>query len=311
MVAGAPGRAWGLDKQGAAHGGQVEGDEAGGFDIEGSVTMGVSLANATYAARPDNTGLALMRYAAHVDVDLLGPTLSVPLDLNLFTDRHRQGAGKLAPSELDVISGLTSTWRAGPGSIELGSRVEHDRPVGSTSVVLPDGTSGRSTFTQTYADARARYLYSLARAAPGLAAALGEGDVSGAATLGWFAYNPSYAARPDNTGLALFRYGARVELSLWHDYLSFGLDGTLFTDRRSRPLAPSELDLTPEVIVHVAPFEVHLAYERDMPLNEPPGLPLDQPRLVQSFVYLLGVWSFDLVHEPIKPLESRGQVVSP
>jgi hypothetical protein len=56
---------------------------------------------------------------------------------------------------------------------------------------------------------------------------------------------------------------------------------------------------------------VHLAYERDMPLNEPPGLPLDQPRLVQSFVYLLGVWSFDLVHEAVKPLESRGQVVSP
>lgn len=306
----APATCFALDKQGSAHGGQFDAEGSDDFDIEGSISLGVSLYNPTYAARPDNTGLALFRYAAHADIDLIGTKLSVPLDLNVFTDRKRAGLEKFMPSELDVIGGLSSTWGLGPGAIEFGSRVEHDRPVDSEPVDLPDGTRGKSTFTQTYVDARARYLYSLAKVVPGLASALGEGDISGALTLGWFAYNPSYAARPDNTGLALFRYGARVELSIWHDYLSFGLDSTMFTDRHVQPLRPSELDLTPELIVHLAPFEAHLAYERDMPLTRSKELPPNQPQLVQSFIYLLGVWNFDLLHET-KPMQTRGHIVSP
>jgi hypothetical protein len=107
--------------------------------------------------------------------------------------------------------------------------------------------------------------------------------------LGWFAYNRTYFARPDNTGLALFRYGLHVELSTFGDVVSLGLDATMFTDRHAaNPLRPSELDITPELIFHHPPFELHLAYEAD--------LPIDQGSYKQQFLYALGVWSFDLVH---------------
>ncbi|MDB4989718.1 MAG: hypothetical protein JWN04_4896 [Myxococcaceae bacterium] len=280
-----------LDKQGSAHGGGVGGEDTG-VHVSGSLMLGTALYNPSYAARPDNSGIALMRYAAHFDLDLIGRRLSIPVDVNLFSDRESRAVKKLSPSELDIISGLTSTWSVGPGAVELGSRVEHDRAVDR------HGTS------QTYVDARARYLYSLSALVPGLSGVLREGDISGWATLGWFAYNPSYFARPDNTGVALLRYAYHVELSMYRDLVSLGVDTTFFTDKRARdPLRPSELDLTPELIVHLHAFEVHLAYERDMSI--------DHPGLVQHFLYALAVWSFTgLSHNPA-PFEQRGQVASP
>src|SRR6476469_9475654 len=112
-----------LDKQGSAHGGEVGGDEAKGFNVSGALMLGSALVNPTYAARPDNSGIALFRYALHADIDLLGRTLSVPLDVNLFTDRTRKGGLVFAPTELDVISGLTTTHALGKGDVELGARV--------------------------------------------------------------------------------------------------------------------------------------------------------------------------------------------
>ena len=291
LLAAQPRRAFALDKQGSAHGGQVGGDEVD-FDIEGAFMMGIAIVNPSYAARPDNTGLALMRYALHADIDLIGRKLSIPLDVNLFTDRERKGAKKLSPTELDVITGLTTTNRLTKGlDLELGARVEHDRPV------------DRGGFTQTYADVRGRALYSLAEVVPGLRRDLVDGDVSGYFGLGWFAINPTYAARPDNTGNALFRYAGHAELSVWKDRLSLGFDATFFTDRREGAFTPSELDATYEIIGHEGRYEVHLAYERDMPI--------DRGGYVQSFVYALFVYSFDLIHDPEKPIESRGQIISP
>lgn len=282
-----------LDKQGSAHGGQVgqPGDEDR-FDIEGALMMGIALVNPSYAARPDNSGLTLMRYALHADIDLIGRKLSVPLDVSLFTDRERPGANKLTPTELDVITGLTTTSRLTTGlDLELGARVEHDRPV------------DRGGFTQTYADVRSRVLYSLAQVSPGIHRDLASGDISGYVGLGWFAVNPSYAARPDNTGNALLRYAARTELSVWRDRVSLGFDATFFTDRRERALVPSELDATYELIGHEGRYELHLAYERDTPI--------DRAGKVQSFVYALFAFSFDLMHAPETPVESRGTIVSP
>jgi hypothetical protein len=87
------------------------------------------------------------------------------------------------------------------------------------------------------------------------------------------------------------------------DLFSAGIDATMFTDRETNALRASELDLTPELIVHTAPWEFHLAYERDMPV--------DRDGLIQSYVYALAVWSFDIKHGAEKPLEDRGQVLSP
>lgn len=281
-----------LDKQGSAHAGAVGGDADEGFDLSGALTLGSAIANKTYAARPDNSGKALMRYAAHADVDLLGRKLSIPLDVNVFTDRERKGALVFAPTELDVIAGLTTTFGAGFGDLELGARVERDMPV------------DRGGFSQTYVDGRARYLYSLATRVPALGRALADGDLSGHFTLGTFAVNPSYAARPDNSGLSLFRYAGHTELSVFHDLYSIGVDATLFTDRRAENVvAPSELDLTYEVILREAPWELHLAYERDMPV--------DRGGLVQSFVYALVVFGFDLKKPVPGPLETRATIPSP
>ncbi|MBK7857123.1 MAG: hypothetical protein IPJ65_00610 [Archangiaceae bacterium] len=267
-----------LDKQGGPRS-DSEGPQYQGFNFSGAVMLGASLYNPTYGARPDNTGLALFRYAAHFDVDLLGPLLSIPIDLNMFTDRTRSGAELFAPTEFDVIAGVTSTQDLGPISMEEGVRVEHDRPV------------DQGTFTQTYVDARVRGIF-----------AAGE-HVSGWATLGCFLFNPTYAARPDNTGLAFLRYGLHAELSLFHDLFSIGLDAVMFTDRQVSFMMPSELDLTPELIFHWAPFEVHLAYERDMPL--------DRGGLTQQFVYVLAAWSFDVDTPAERAFTDRNSVHSP
>jgi hypothetical protein len=278
----APRAALALDKQGSAHGGQVGGDTKE-VNVSGSAMLGLSLYNPTYAARPDNSGLALFRYAGHFDVDLIGRYLSIPIDVNLWTDRQRRKLGALAPSELDLIGGLTSTLGVSQGfDLELGARVETDRP------------ADRGGLTQTYVDARARLLYSL-DAMPGMehfSDRLGDGDVSGYATLGWFAINPSYAARPDNSGIALLRYGLHSEIASWQRHLAFGGDATLFTDRHYRGVIPSELDVTADLIGRLDPFEAHLAYERDMPV--------DRGGKVQSLLYVLLVWSFDL-HDMLHP----------
>jgi hypothetical protein len=273
--------AWALDKQGSAHGGQV-GGSAKEFNVSGSATLGASLYNPTYAARPDNTGLALFRYALHLDVDLLGRYLSIPIDVNVFTDRLRHKFAVFAPSELDLIGGLTSTNGLAKGlDLEIGARVENDRPV------------DRGMYNQLYADVRARLLYSLATISPGLGQNLADGDVSGYATLGWFAVNPTYAARPDNSGRALFRYVAHSELGVWHKQLALGADGTFFSDSKAKnPVRPSELDITGELIGRYDPFELHFAYERDMPI--------DQGGLVQSLLYVIVAYGFDF-HDALHP----------
>lgn len=264
-----------LDKQGSAHGGAVGGEETG-FGISGNLTLGSSLINPSYAARPDNTGLALFRYAGHADIDLFGRYLSIPLDVNFFTDRERPGARIFGPTEFDVIAGLTSTHTLTRAlDLELGARAERDMAL------------DRGSYSQTYADVRSRLLYSLAAASPSLPSSLHGGNISGSLTLGWFAYNPTYAARPDNSGIAAFRYATHTEMSVWKNRFALGIDATFFSNRRATNIfSPTELDLTYEVILREAPFSMHLAYERDMPL--------DQGGLVQSFVYASLGYDFDL-----------------
>jgi hypothetical protein len=271
-------RSYALDKQGSAHAGQLSGPDSG-FGLSGSVLFGAAIYNPTYAARPDNTGHALLRLASHLDVDLIGSRLSIPIDFNFFSDRDRPGWGKLAPSEFDVISGVTSTWPLGPTALELGVRGEGDFPV------------DRGTTTQSYMDARAKWMFSAGGFAPDLREALAGGDIGGSATLGWFIVNPSYAARPDNSGRALLRYGLHASISYTPRFF-FAFDATFFTDRHENAIVPSECDITPELGVNIVDgLAAHLAYERDMPL--------DRDGITQHFVMLYVSWDITLVpHEP-------------
>jgi hypothetical protein len=243
-----------LDKQGSAHGGQLGGADSG-FAMSGNLLFGAAIYNPTYAARPDNTGHALLRLAGHLDVDLIGSRLSIPIDVNFFSDRDLPGLDKLTPSEFDIISGLTSTWPIDRSALEFGVRAEGDFPV------------DRGTKTQSYVDTRARYLFSLGAYVPGVHDALAGGDITAAATLGWFIWNPTYAARPDNTGRALFRYGFHTGISYTPRFF-FSFDAMFFTDRHENPVGPSELDITFEVGSNIVDsLGLHLAYERDMPID--------------------------------------------
>ena len=255
-----------LDKQGAAH----KGDSVGqGFGVSGSVFLGALPINPSYAARPDNTGRALLRAGAHLDVDLIGHRLFIPIDLNVFTDRGRP----LVPSELDLIGGVATTWPVWRGDLEVGVRGEHDRSVDQ---------AGKA---QTYGDVRARYSLSAAELWPGLGSALREGDLSGWLAAGWFFYNPSYFARPDNTGRALLRYVAHAALSVWKRRVSFVADANFFSDRQTDGVSPTELDLTLEIVLAHGPWDLHFAYERDMPL--------DRGGLVQQMGMIVAGWSFE------------------
>lgn len=104
-------------------------------------------------------------------------------------------------------------------------------------------------------------------------------------TLGGFVVNPSFPARPDNSGRALLRYATHVEVELTKVF-GAGVDATFFSDRRAKnPVAPSELDFTAEAIARLRKVETHLAYERDMPV--------DRGGLVQQLLYLSFVVAFD------------------
>jgi hypothetical protein len=263
-----------LDKQGSAHAGELGGG-SGGASLSGSLSLGAAFYNPSYAARPDNSGHVLMRFAPHLDLDLIGERLSIPVDVNVFSDRDQSGLGKLRPSELDVISGLTSTWPlASWVGVELGVRGERDMPVDEKGLV------------QSYGDARLRLLYALSTLFPGLGRSLANGVVQGSFTYGWFALNSSYAARPDNSGLALFRYGTHFELVPFSNRIGLGVDLTSFTDRQRAALRPSEIDVAPELIARFSPFELTVVYERDMPV--------DQSGLVQQLALAYVGWSFDL-----------------
>lgn len=263
-----------LDKQGSAHGGKVAGDDHG-MALSGSVLVGVAVYNPSYAARPDNSGHALLRVAPHFDFDLVGRHLSIPLDVNVFTDRDRHGLKVMLPSELDVITGLTSTWPlSAVTAVEIGARFERDMPV------------DRGRYTQSYVDARTRLLYSLAPVWSGLDAALGGGGMSGTCTLGWFAYNPSYAARPDNTGRALLRYQLGLSVDALRHRFAVGVDLTSFSDRTTNGARPTELDLTPSISYRWGAALLQLAYERDMPL--------DRSGLVQQLLIAAAAFDFSL-----------------
>jgi hypothetical protein len=276
-----------LDKQSSAHGGQLSGADHG-FALSGNLLLGAAVINPSYAARPDNTGHALLRAAAHFDIDLIGSRLSIPVDINMFTDRDRAGGRKLVPSELDIITGLTSTWSIDRMAIEFGARFEGDFP------------ADRGGYSQSYVDVRTRLLFALSAFEPAVHDALLGGDVTGALTLGVFAYNPTYAARPDNTGIALFRYAINLNMQLTERFF-LGFDATFFTDRERGIVVPTECDITPAIGVHILEgLNVNLAYERDMPI--------DRGDYVQQLLFVQLSWDFTIYEADHYPRSTLTQL---
>lgn len=204
----------------------------------------------------------------------------IPIDVNLFTDCDAPSG---RPSEVDLIAGVASTATVPGGKGELGVRGEWD--------TTGDGRATGSR-SQSYLDVRGRYLSSLAPHLRSLDSALAGGDVAGWLTLGWFAWNPIYYARPDNSGRALLRYAAHLDVSFWRHHFSLFVDATSFTDRTVNALRPSELDLTVGAAFAAGNWGAMIAYERDMPVDG------RGTGLVQHMLMAQGSWAFAW-HRPL------------
>ena len=82
-----------------------------------------------------------------------------------------------------------------------------------------------------------------------------------------FAHNPSFAARPDNTGLVGLRHMLHLETDLYKQYLTFYTDQNFFSDRTNGWIELSEWDGTYALTGVLGHFGWRLQYERDSPFD--------------------------------------------
>ncbi len=84
---------------------------------------------------------------------------------------------------------------------------------------------------------------------------------------GAFMNNPSFAARPDNSGLVGLRHMIHLETDIYKEYLQFYTDQNFFSDRRAGWISLSEWDAVFAFTGTVRNWGWRLQYERDAPLD--------------------------------------------
>ena len=84
---------------------------------------------------------------------------------------------------------------------------------------------------------------------------------------GAFVKNPSFAARPDNTGLVGMRHMLHLETDIYKQYLTFYTDQNFFSDRTDGWIKLTEWDGTFAFTGVLNRFNWRLQYERDAPLD--------------------------------------------
>jgi hypothetical protein len=82
-----------------------------------------------------------------------------------------------------------------------------------------------------------------------------------------FVSNPSFTARPDNTGLVGLRHMLHLETDLYKQYLTFYTDQNFFSDRTQSWIVLSEWDMTYAFTGLVDRWGWRIQYERDAPLD--------------------------------------------
>jgi len=82
-----------------------------------------------------------------------------------------------------------------------------------------------------------------------------------------FVKNPTFAARPDNTGLIGMRYMLHLETDLYKQYLTFYTDQNFASDRTQSWLVLSEWDQTYALTGLLDRWSWRIQYERDAPLD--------------------------------------------
>ena len=84
---------------------------------------------------------------------------------------------------------------------------------------------------------------------------------------GVFMINPTFAARPDNTGLVGLRQMIHLETDLYKEYLQFYTDQNFFSDRQKSWIVLSEWDTVFAFTGNIHNWGWRLQYERDAPLD--------------------------------------------
>lgn len=104
-----------------------------------------------------------------------------------------------------------------------------------------------------------------------------------------FASNPTFAARPDNTGLVGLRYMLHLETDLYKQYLTFYTDQNFFSDRTNGWIELSEWDGTYALTGVVSHFSYRLQYERDASI--------DRRGITQAYADVLATMKFQAVQD--------------
>lgn len=94
-----------------------------------------------------------------------------------------------------------------------------------------------------------------------------ESLFAGYVLTGVFAKNPSFAARPDNSGLVGLRHMLHLETDIYKQYLTFYTDQNFFSDRTNGWIELSEWDGTYALTGVAGHLNWRLQYERDAPLD--------------------------------------------
>lgn len=217
--------------------------------IGGYFLTSAFVSNPTFTARPDNTGLVGLRHMLHLETDLYKQYLTFYTDQNFFSDRQ---TGWIQLSEWDDTYGLT-------GLIDhFGWRVQYER----------DKPLDKSGLQQIYADMLVTYRFNAERDWTWWKKTFPNQGLTAYAGPGWMFFNHQYFARPDNTGITLYRYVAHFDLDLYQERVIFFGDANMFTDRTaSNVMRPSELDYILGIALRWRAYELSTYVESDQPVD--------------------------------------------
>ncbi|HXV68697.1 MAG TPA: hypothetical protein VD738_07205 [Nitrospira sp.] len=254
-------------------GADENGREAEESLFAGYFLTGVFASNPTFAARPDNTGLVGLRHMLHLETDLYKQYLTFYTDQNFFSDRTK---GWIELTEWDGTYALTGVLS------HVSWRLQYER----------DAPLDRRGIKQAYADALVTAKFQAVQDLPGWRRLLPHQNLTAYAGAGWLFHNSNYFARPDNTGRALLRYVAHVDLDLYKNKVVLFGDVNLFTDRDADNKAnPTELDWIVGLALRWRNAELAVYHEQDRPL--------DRGGLVQKYLAVQLRFSFDVSKQDV------------